>query len=198
MSTPLPRVAASRTSLQTAQPPLGLTAEQLRFRVTFPDTFRTTAELTAASTFVGQERAHVALDLGVGIPSSGFNIFVSGLTGAEKLGAVRGWIAQHATQAPTPCDWVYVHNFAHPDAPRAIALTAGRATRFQHLMQEMVKTLREELPKAFRQEAFDKEKSQLKAKYTAKAREQSAEWRRDRTQAARRTAQSPSRVIARS
>lgn len=174
MSTSLPRVATSRGSLQTAQSPPGLSTEQLRFHVTFPTTFRTTAELTAANTFVGQERAHAALALGVGIPSSGFNIFVSGLTGAEKLEALRGWITQHATQVPTPCDWVYVHNFAHPDAPRAIALAAGRATRFQHLMQEMVKTLREELPKAFRQEAFDKEKSQLKAKYTAKAHEQSA------------------------
>ena len=39
----------------------------------------------------------------------------------------------------------------------------------------MVKTLREELPKAFRQEALDKEKSQLKAKYTAKAHELTTE-----------------------
>lgn len=175
MSTPLPQLSTAPLAPQTASPPLELSAEQLRFHVTLPATFHTTAELTANGTFVGQERAHAALDLGVGIPSRGFNIFVSGLTGAEKLDSVREWIAQHAAQVPTPCDWVYVHNFAHPDAPRAIALAAGRATHFQHLMQELVKTLREELPKAFRQEAFDKEKNQLKAQYTAKAHEQSAE-----------------------
>lgn len=175
MSTPLPQLSTAPLAPQTASPPLELSAEQLRFHVALPATFHTTAELTANGTFVGQERAHAALDLGVGIPSRGFNIFVSGLTGAEKLDSVREWIAQHAAQVPTPCDWVYVHNFAHPDAPRAIALAAGRATHFQHLMQELVKTLREELPKAFRQEAFDKEKNQLKAQYTAKAHEQSAE-----------------------
>ena len=36
-------------------------------------------------------------------------------------------------------------------------------------MGELIKTLREELPKAFRQEVFDKEKSQLKEKYAAQA-----------------------------
>lgn len=174
MSTSLPQTTVPRKQLQAAKHPTELTGEHLRFRVVFPETFRTTAELTAANTFVGQERARAALDLGVGIPSRGFNIFVSGLTGAEKLEAVRGWIIQHATQMSTPYDWVYVHNFAHPDTPRAIALAAGRGCRFQHLMQEMVKTLREELPKAFRQEAFDKEKSQLKAKYAAKAHEMTA------------------------
>jgi ATP-dependent Lon protease len=131
--------------------------------------FRSTAELEPGQDFVGQERARAALELGLGIQSSGFNIFVSGLTGAEKLTVLRGWITQKAAQAPTPGDWVYVHNFAHPDAPRAIPLPAGRGCQLKHLMNHLVKTLREELPKAFRQEAFDKEKTQLKEKYAAMA-----------------------------
>ena len=70
---------------------------------------------------------------------------------------------------------MYVHNFAHPDAPRAISLAAGRGSRLKHLMNQLVKTLREELPKAFRQEAFDKEKAQLKDKYAAQAQALTAE-----------------------
>ncbi|MGE0822224.1 MAG: Lon protease family protein [Candidatus Binatia bacterium] len=152
-------------------PPLELSAEQLRFRVTLPQHFRTTDELTLEADFIGQDRARAALELGVGISSSGFNIFVSGLTGTEKLQALRRWVSQHAERATTPHDWVYVQNFAHPDAPRAIALVAGQGNRLKHLMNDMVKTLREELPKAFRQEAFDKEKTQLKEKYAAQAQE---------------------------
>src|SRR5262245_35083598 len=154
---------------QPAPPATELTAAQLRFQVTLPDDFRTTAMLAPGNDFIGQERAQAALELGLGITSSGFNIFVSGLTGAEKLEALRGWVAQPAAQAPTPGDRVYVQNFAHPDEPRAIPLTAGQGRRLRHLMSEMVKTLREELPKAFRQEAFDKEKAQLKEKYAAQA-----------------------------
>jgi ATP-dependent Lon protease len=64
-----------------------------------------------------------------------------------------------------------VHNFQHPDAPRAIYLEAGDGNRLSQMMQDLVKTLREELPKAFRQEAFDKEKSLLIEKYNNRAQE---------------------------
>jgi ATP-dependent Lon protease len=175
MTTSAPDSQLPGTGVQPAAPPVELRAEQLRFRVHFSPAFRTTEELTPVHDFTGQERARAALDLGLGITSSGFNIFVSGLTGAEKLEALRGWVAQQAAQAPTPGDWVYVHNFAHPDAPRAIALAAGRGCRLKQLLNELVKTLREELPKAFRQEAFDKEKAQLKEKYTARAQALTAE-----------------------
>lgn len=157
-------------TLQPAAPPVELTAEQLRFHVALTTDFQTTEDIALRHDFIGQKRARAALELGLGVTSSGFHIFVSGLTGVAKLEALHRWIAQRAAQEPTPGDWVYVHNFAHPDAPRAIPLAAGHGCRLRHLMRQMVKTLREELPKAFRQEAFDKEKTQLKEKYTAQAR----------------------------
>jgi ATP-dependent Lon protease len=169
MSTAANGPQASAVTPQPAPPPVELSADALRFQVPFTAGFHTTAELEAGHDFIGQERARAALELGLGIASSGFNIFVSGLTGAEKLEALRGWVRQQAAQTPTPGDWVYVHNFARPDAPRAIALAAGRGCRLKHHMSQLVSTLREELPKAFRQEAFDKEKAQLKEKYVAQA-----------------------------
>ncbi|MGE0826652.1 MAG: Lon protease family protein [Candidatus Binatia bacterium] len=161
--------ASTGRELQSAPVANELTTEQIRFRVSFPQTFQTTAELTGTSAFVGQDRAQAALDLGVGITNGGFNIFVSGLTGTEKLQVLRDWVTAHVRQAPTPNDWVYVHNFVSPDAPRAIALPAGRGCRLKQRMHDLIKTLQTELPKAFRQEAFDKEKTELKEKYTAKA-----------------------------
>lgn len=161
--------------LQSASRPVELTAEQLRFHTALSGDFQTTAELTPGHDFIGQERARAALELGLGISSSGFNIFVSGLTGADKLEALRTWVAQQTAQMPTPGDWIYVHNFARPDEPRAIALAAGKGCRLKHLMNDLVKTLQEELPKAFRQEDFDKEKIQLKDKYITRAQALSAE-----------------------
>jgi ATP-dependent Lon protease len=155
--------------LQRAAPPLELSAEQLHFRPALTLDFQTTKELEPLRDFTGQERARAALELGLGVTSSGFNIFVSGLSGTEKLETLRAWVAQRAAQASTPSDWVYVHNFTRPDMPRAISLAAGQGRTFKRFMNELVKTLREQLPKAFRQEAFDKEKAHLKEKYTAKA-----------------------------
>jgi predicted ATP-dependent protease len=162
---------ASRQSMELAATAPELTAEQIRFQPKLNGDFNSTRELSGMHEFAGQERALAALELGVGVAGKGYNIFVSGMTGAEKLETIRRWVAQRAAAGPTPGDWVYVHNFHLPDAPRAIYLKSGDGSRLRQMMQDLVKTLREELPKAFRQEAFDKEKSLLVEKYNNRAQE---------------------------
>jgi ATP-dependent Lon protease len=151
--------------------PRELAAEELRFVAKIDRSFASTQELIGPKEFVGQERALAALELGLGVGASGYNIFVSGLTGSEKLETLRRWIAERVAAAATPGDWVYVHNFRHADSPRAIYLQPGDGNRLKQMMQDLVKRLREELPKAFRQEAFDKEKSLLTEKYNNRAQE---------------------------
>jgi len=173
--TPQSGQSAQTPALQPAPPPTELSAQELRFRVSFPNDFQTTADLQPPGhDFVGQDRAEAALELGLGIPSRGFHIFVSGLSGAQKLNVLHRWVAQQATQAETPGDWVYVHNFADPDVPRAISLQTGQGCQLKARMHQLVKALQEELPKAFREEAFDKEKDELKEKYMAQAQELSS------------------------
>jgi ATP-dependent Lon protease len=157
--------------LKKSSPPVELGAEDLRFAVKLDGGFTTTAELTPALDFAGQERALAALELGLGMRQSGFNIFVSGLAGAEKLQALQHWMAERAAAFPTPGDWVYVHNFQRTDAPSAIYLQPGKGQRLRQMMRDLVKRLREELPKAFRQEAFDREKALLREKYSRRAQE---------------------------
>jgi len=156
--------------------PRELSAEELRFSTEITCKFASTGELSGAKDFVGQERALASLELGLGVAGSGYNIFVSGLTGAEKLETLRRWVSERAAGAPTPGDWIYVHNFKHPDAPRAIHLKAGAGVELRDMMHNLVKTLREELPKAFRQEAFDKEKSSLMEKFNSRAQELNAQF----------------------
>jgi ATP-dependent Lon protease len=160
----------------TSEAPRELSAGELLFASKIDPKFASTREFTGTNEFFGQERALAALELGLGISGNGYNIFVSGLTGAEKLETLRSWVTAHAAKASTPGDWVYVHSFNHPDAPRAIHLGPGQGNRLREMMQNLVKTLREELPKAFRQEAFDKEKSLLTEKYNSRAQELNAQF----------------------
>ncbi len=153
-----------------------LKAADLRFVSKIGGDFTSTRELTSAKEFVGQERALAALELGLGIGGDGYNIFVSGLTGAARLETLRRWVAERAAASATPGDWAYVHNFKQPDAPRAIYLKPGEGKRLKQMMHDLVRTLREELPKAFRQEAFDKEKSSLSEKYNARVQELNAQF----------------------
>jgi hypothetical protein len=151
--------------------PRELSAKDLRFEAKIAGKFASTRDLSGAREFVGQERALAALELVLGVGSSGYNIFVSGLTGDDKLETLRRWIAERVSSSATPGDWVYVLNLKQPDAPAAIYLKAGDGKRLKVMMRELVKTLRDELPKAFRQEAFDNEKVSLTEKYNNRAQE---------------------------
>lgn len=167
---------ANGGGLKKPQAPTELSADDLRFTVKLDAAFATTEELAPAPSFAGQERALAALELGLGVTGGGFNIFVSGLTGADKLQILQRWVAERAGARPTPGDRVYVHHFQNPDAPRAIYLGPGKGQRLRQSMRDLVKRLREELPKAFRQEAFDREKALLREKYGRRAQELNAEF----------------------
>lgn len=176
------RVAAAKKEAQKipawkeAKSARELDAGELRFGVALEGAFTTTRELVAAEDFAGQERALAAMELGLGVMGGGFNIFVSGLAGAERLHALKRWVSQRASASPTPGDWVYVHNFHHADAPRAIYLRAAQGIQLRQKMRDLVKGLKEELPKAFRQEEFDREKSLLREKYGNRAQELNAQF----------------------
>jgi ATP-dependent Lon protease len=162
---------ANGAGLKKPQAPAELGADELKFAVKLDAGFATTEELKPMPNFAGQERALAALELGLGVVQGGFNIFVSGLTGADKLEVLQRWIADRAAAGPTPGDWAYVHNFHNPDAPRAIYLESGKGQHLRQSMHDLVKRLKEELPKAFRQEAFDREKTLLREKYARRAQE---------------------------
>jgi len=118
------RMVSTNTEAATKPPALGreLSAAELHFTSKLASDFSSTRDLSRATEFVGQERALAALELGLGVGGNGYNIFVSGLTGAEKLETVHRWIAARASSSTTPGDWVYVNNFRTPEAPLAIAL----------------------------------------------------------------------------
>lgn len=154
-----------------ANAPVELAAEDLCFCAGLESSFTTTEKLEPGKVFVGQERAIASLEIGLGLTGNGFNIFVSGLAGDKKLSSLQQWVTEHTSASPTPGDWVYVHNFKYPDAPRAIYLQAGQGSQLKQRMRELVSRLNEELPKAFQEEVFDREKSTIKEKHNRRSQE---------------------------
>lgn len=151
--------------------PRELTAEDVRRRIDLSAlSFATTADLEPRTTMVGQERAVQALHLGLGMPQQGYNIFASGLaqTGAQEQ--IVTLLRERAQAAATPGDWVYVQNFRSPDQPHALALEPGQGQRLRQDMEHFVSHVRETLPKAFRQEVFDREQRELGEKYEREVR----------------------------
>ncbi|MBI4553277.1 MAG: AAA family ATPase, partial [Candidatus Latescibacteria bacterium] len=164
--------------------PKELSLDQLR-KVCRPEEFdlTDTGQLPGLSEMIGQDRALRAIDFGVGTKSHGFNIYVVGPSGTGRMTAIKSILERTAREMPVPDDWCYVNNFTNPNRPRAIRLSPGKGCALQHDMDELIRDLRSEIPKAFEGEEYEKQKTriveelraqeiELLARLEAEAREQ--------------------------
>jgi len=131
-------------------------------------TFSTTDELQEDIETIGQDRALRAIDFGLNLQSSGFNIFMLGENGTGKMTTIRKLLSKKAAEEPVPLDWCYVYNFADPDTPLTISLSPGQAPLFYRDMEELVKTLQTEIPKIFESKEYEKQKNKLMENFQKK------------------------------
>src|SRR4030066_2264651 len=124
-------------------------------------TFKTTDDLPELKETLGQERALHALDFGLSLESTGFNIFILGEHGTGKMTTVRSFLSQKAMNEPVPQDWCYVYNFKDSDVSVAISLDPGSAVIFQKDMEELIKILKAEIPKVFESKEYEKQKNKI-------------------------------------
>jgi len=136
--------------------PCEVSPEQLRWQCdcsAFP--FHTTNDIPPLKGLVEQERPIRAIRFGLDIGSPGYNIYVSGLTGTGKTTVVKQFMDDIASSLPTPDDWCFVHNFRDANAPTALNLPAGKAKTLKSAMDELVRQLKAEIPKAFESKEYE-------------------------------------------
>ena len=168
----IPDDPVSNPPLQPAQPVGELKASELRgLPPLSPEELRRAAETTLDHDLLGQQRALDAIRLAIGIDAPGYNVYTSGLRSRVERDQILRLLETKAKAMPTPGDWVYVNNFSSPEAPVAIYLKPGRGRELREQMHTLVNNLREQLPKAFRQEDFDQERTALKDKYNQRIQE---------------------------
>ena len=150
-----PRPLAVRLALRPEQLRRCLDPKRLRFA--------STAEVEPLVGTIGQPRAIGALEFGLSVATTGFNVFVSGAPGTGRLTTVLDYLGELAPQKVAPPDWVYVHEFANADRPNAIRLPAGRGDEFARAMDEFVDAARREIPRAFESEEYDRRQREIVA-----------------------------------
>jgi len=138
-----------------------LTADRLRWRCPVERFhFKTTEEVPSCDQIIGQQRAVDAIRQGLGIKSPGYNVFVAGLTGTGKFTTVKQILEEIDLSTTVPGDKCFVNNFRDPDRPIFIALPAGRASELRRDMQELVATLKRDVPRLFESKAFKNRRQQ--------------------------------------
>ena len=116
--------------------------------------FETTSDVRPLQGTIAQDRAMSALELGLGIDSDGFNIFVSGAPGSGRNVALQGHLERIAGDRPNPPDWGYLYNFQDATQPVPVVLPCGEMRIFARDMNELIETCRTEIPAAFESDDY--------------------------------------------
>ena len=120
---------------------------------------------------IGQERALRSLDFGLNMDSTGFNIFAIGESGTGKMSTVMHMLKKKAADEKAPADWCYVNNFKDPDSSIALSFGSGEGVAFQKELEEMIKILKLEIPKAFESKEYETQKNKIVDEFQQKQTE---------------------------
>ncbi len=129
--------------------------------------FKCTTEIEPLREFIGQERALKSIEFGLNVEHLGYNLFLTGLTGTGKATTIKTYIEKLVRDREIegykyePSDWCYVYNFADSDRPRILKLPQGWGKTFASDTENLLKTLREEIPKVFDSDEYRKQRQEV-------------------------------------
>jgi predicted ATP-dependent protease len=132
--------------------------------------FETTVNLPCLEETLGQERALAAIDFGLGMQDSGYNIFILGEPGTGRSSAIRKILGRRAVTQLVPDDWCYVNNFQDNTRPLQINLSAGNGRKIHRDMESLVVRLAEEIPKVFESKEYEQHKNEISGEFQEKNR----------------------------
>ncbi|MEW6569888.1 MAG: AAA family ATPase [Nitrospirota bacterium] len=136
--------------------------------------FECTADIEPIKEFIGQERAIDSINFGLRVERGGYNLFLTGLTGTGKASTIKARLEKFIEQRKAegieyrPNDWCYVYNFSDPDHPRILKLAQGVGKSFSNQMEELLKTLKEEIPKTLGSEEVNNQKQEIMSEHQRK------------------------------
>ena len=123
--------------------------------------FKSTEEIKPLDEIIGQQRAIKAIELALEMDHSGYNVFVTGMSGTGRTTIVRNILRGIAKHKAVPDDWMYVYNFQDKDTPHAIKLPAGQGKLFRKEMEDLINTLKKEIPATFDSEQYEKQNASI-------------------------------------
>ena len=134
--------------------------------------FTNTSELSPSKEIVGQDRAVRAVKLGLEIPSSGYNMFVTGVSGSGRETTVKRILDQIDTTTDNLTDLCYVYNFEDSTRPKALVFPAGEGKQFKEGLELCVELLQKNIPVVLRSESTASEKGVLLESFSEQKKEQ--------------------------
>ncbi len=132
--------------------------------------FDSTEQLEALDGPIGQERAMMAIELSLGMPNPGFNLFITGRTGTGRTSAILQILEERAKGEPVPNDWCYIHDFDQGASPVAFSVPGGMGRQVQEDMADLIRRLAEQLPKLFKSKEYEQYKGKITEEFQIKSK----------------------------
>lgn len=119
----------------------------------------------------GQHRAVRALEIGLGLRSRGYNVFLAGAPGTHRSETLHQ-LFKTVEQTPfEPEDFCFVHNFSDAEQPRLLRFHGGQGCEFRDSMEEAVDRIREGIPKLLTSEVHAKRRKARVKRFRTKMEE---------------------------
>ncbi|MSP67973.1 MAG: ATP-binding protein [Alphaproteobacteria bacterium] len=100
------------------------------------------------------QRAREALEFGLALQESGYNIFVLGQERAGRMTATLRFLANHVDKKPPSPDWVYLNNFPRPNKPKPYQLPAGSGRALRDGLRDTLPAITSALREAFANQSY--------------------------------------------
>lgn len=130
--------------------------------------FKSTDELKAFVGILGQERATTAIQFGVAMNRSGYNIYVMGESGTGRMTHLKRYLQDEAQRYHSADDWLYINNFDSPKAPKALNLPAGVGRGLHKDLEGFIDKLLMTFPAAFENPTYQQKKSAIERAFNRK------------------------------
>jgi predicted ATP-dependent protease len=148
-------------------PTTELSPEQLRLTIAPASLgFVDTAELLGLPVpWIGQQRAEQAARFGLNMTQADYHLFVLGEVGSGRSSLMGALAREVAATRAVPPDLCYLHNFDAPERPHALRMPPGQGQALRQLMQQLCRTLEQDIPQRLGSEAFKAESERIQAAY---------------------------------
>ncbi len=142
--------------------PKELPADKLRWKCPgkYLD-FKTTNDLKPCTDIIGQDRALMAIKMGLELEHRGYNIFITGLVGTGRTSTIKHLLEKLERKAPIPSDVCYMYNFRHPSNPVCIELEAGQGNQLADDMNNLIHDLKKNILTLFRSDYYQNRRKRL-------------------------------------
>ncbi len=146
-----------------------LSPEQLKASVSLDDLpFVTTEALEPWEGVVGQERPIEAMQFGIAMAKTGYNLFVMGDEGTGRSTYALNELRKKAKELEAPADYAFVNNFDNPHQPILLTLPSSSGNELLKDIDSLIDNLVATFPAAFEQPHYQQQKAAIDQAFNRK------------------------------